>query len=186
MAEITGIVQEIQVRDVKGGKKGYDLVVGGERYGYGLYAPKCQVGDYVKFGLDESRGYKNVERNTLRVSKNKPSTEALAEAAATAPKQSAGGGSVDMKQEIISRQSALNSAIDFMTLLHANDALGLPASAKGKKQEVLESMLAKYMAEFYERNTGVAYKDITPGKKEETVDSPEAVDDTPVDDEWED
>lgn len=187
LMSITGVVQEVQTRDVSGGKKAYNVVVGGQSYGAGLFAPKCKVGDYVQFEVDESRGFKNVARGSLKVSKNKPPAEAVAEAAATAPKVSTTGGTVDMRQDTISRQAAMNTAIQFMTLLSSNDALGLPASAKGKKQEVLESMLAKYMAEFYERNTGVAYKDISPSaaKTEEAKDAPEAVEDTPADEEWE-
>lgn len=168
MAEITGVVQEIETRSVAGGKTAYNVRVGGESYGAGLYAPKCKVGDYVKFGLDESRGYKNIERNTLKVSANKPPAEALAAAAATAPQQNSQGMSVDARQDVISRQSATNSALAFLTLLTTNDAMGLPAAtAKGKRVEVIESMLHQYEKEFYERNTGLAWKDISPKPKPE-------------------
>lgn len=188
MAEITGVVQEIQVRDVAGGKKSYDIVVAGQKYGAGLYAPKCSVGDYVKFELDEARGYKNVGRNTLKVSKNKPPAEAVAEATATAPKVSTTGGTFDTRQDTISRQSAMNSALAFMTLAGAHEALGLPAAtAKGKRIEVLEAMLKKYTSEFYEANTGVKWKDIAPtateAAAEEEVEEPEVA--APADSEWE-
>src|SRR5687768_13750341 len=101
MAEQTGIIQEIRVKDVAGGKKAYDIVVAGQAFGVGLFAPKAKVGDYVKFEIDESRGYKNVARNSLKVSTNKPPAEAIAEADATKPAQSTAGGSVDMKQEVV-------------------------------------------------------------------------------------
>jgi hypothetical protein len=187
MSDITGVVQEIQTRDVSGGKKAYNIVVGGESYGAGLYAPKCKVGDYVKFTLDEARGYKNVGRGSLQVSKNKPPADAVAAAAATALPKSSDGSSVDRKQDTISRQSAMNTAIQFMTLLSANDALGLPASAKGKKVEVLEAMLSKYTQDFYERNTGVKWKDIAPATKGSTNEASEPEveeDDTPADEQW--
>jgi hypothetical protein len=185
MAEITGVVQDIVTRDVAGGKKSYDIVVAGQKYGAGLFAPKAKVGDYVKFELDESRGYKNVARNSLKVSANKPPAEALAEAAATKP---AAGGGYDNRQDTISRQAAANTAVAFMTLLSANEALGLPAAtAKGKRQEVLEAILAKYTEFFYEENTGNKYKSINPSaaKTEEApADEAEEVDDTPPDSEW--
>lgn len=162
MTEMTGVVQEIRPKAVAGGKTAYDVVVGGQAYGYGLYAPKAKAGDYVKFEIDESRGYKNVARNSLKVSPNKPPAEALAAAEASAPKVSSTGGSFDTRQDSISRQAASNTAIAFMQLLAGADALGLPTGAKGNKQAALEDMLHKYESEFYERNTGVKWKDISP------------------------
>lgn len=162
---ITGIVQEVRTKATAGGKPAYDIVVGGQAYGAGLFMPKCKQGDYVKFDLDESRGYKNVARGSLKVSANKPPAEAVAEAEATKLPVSTTGSSVDHKQDTISRQSALNSAIAFMTLLSSNDALGLPKSdTKGKRMEALELMLHKYEQQFYEGNTGVKWSSISPSK----------------------
>lgn len=185
--EMTGVVQEVKVKTVAGGKTAYDIVVGGQSYGVGLYAPKCKAGDYVKFEIDDSRGYKNVARNSLKVSANKPPAEALAEAQATAPKQSAAGGTFDLRQDMISRQAASNTAIAFMNLLQSAGAL--PTAAKGKQQEVLEQMLEQYEKEFYERNTGTAWKDVSPSKKDSgptPVDEPDVTEDTSAtsDEEW--
>lgn len=182
MAEITGVVQSIVSRDVAGGKKSYDIIVAGQKYGAGLYAPKCKEGDYVKFELDESRGYKNVGRNSLKVSANKPPAEAIAEAAATSTQAKSGG--YDARQDTISRQSAMNTAVAFMTLLSANDALGLPAAnTKGKRTEVMEAMLAKYTQEFYEANTGIVFKSIAPKSEEEKEEEAEE-EAAPDDGEW--
>lgn len=184
---ITGIIQKIETRSVAGGKTAYNIVVGGQSYGAGLYAPKAKEGDYVKFNVDESRGYKNVERNSLKVSANKPPAEAVAEAQSTAPKQSTTGGSFDTKQDTISRQSAANTAIAFLQLLSANDALGLPAatSKKGSKQQALEAILEKYTQQFYEANTGVVYKSIAPDSKPTAEDIEQEEVEAPVDSEWE-
>ncbi len=185
MTQITGVVQEIRAKPVAGGKVAYDLVVGGDAYGAGLYAPKAKVGDYVQFELDDSRGYKNVGRNSLKVSANKAPAEAVAAAAASMPAKSSTGGSVDHRQDTISRQAATNTAIAFMNILVATDSLGLPKTdTKGKRMEVLETLLNKYTQEFYESNTGVAWKDIGPNKKGEAGAS-EAEADTPADSEWE-
>lgn len=188
MADQTGVVQEVRVKDVAGGKKAYDIVVAGQAYGVGLYAPKCKVGDYVKFEIDDSRGYKNVARNSLKVSANKPPAEAVAEAQATAPKVSSTGGSFDTKQDTISRQSAANTAVAFMGLLSANDALGLPkADAKGQRQAAMEALLDKYTQYFYEHNTGVAYKSISPTGEDAEVEEAEQEETevaAPSTDEW--
>lgn len=162
MIDVTGVVQSVEKKAVSGNRYAYEIVVGGESYGVGLFPPKCTTGDYVKFGLDDSRGYKNVGRGTLKVSKNKPPAEAVAVAAATAPQVNTAGTSFDTRQDIISRQAAMNTAIQFLTVLAGVDALGLPAGAKGNKQAALEGMLSKYTQEFYERNTGLKFKDITP------------------------
>lgn len=184
MSEITGVVQSVVARQVAGGKTMYDVIVAGQKYGAGMYAPKCKEGDYVKFELDESRGYKNIGRGSLKVSANKPPAEALAEAAATQVKAST-GASYDSRQDCISRQAATNTAIEFLRILGEADALGLPAAnTKGKKAEVLEAMLRKYTTEFYEQNTGVKWKDISPTRKD-ADDAPEETSEPVADSEWE-
>lgn len=187
MAEVvTGLVQEIKAI-ARGGRTAYDIVVGGQTYGAGLYAPKAKQGDYVKFEIDDSRGYKNVARNSLKVSTNKPPAEAVEEAKATAPKVSTTGATVDTKQDTISRQSALNSALAFMQVLTANDALGLPKTdTKGKRMETLELLLHKYTQQFYEENTGVKWKNISPTNKPESEEEAEATEEglDTTDSEW--
>lgn len=160
---VTGIIQAIETRSVAGGKTAYNIVVGGQSYGAGLYKPKANEGDYVKFEVDDSRGYKNVARNSLKVSPNKAPAEAVEEAKATAPTKHSDGSvttkAADQRQETISRQSALNSANDFLAVAAQVDALGLPASgAKGKRLEALEILLHKYTKQFYEQSTGQTWK----------------------------
>jgi len=163
MTMITGVVQAVETKSVAGGKTAYNIVVGGERYGAGLYAPKCKEGDYVQFELDDSRGYKNVGRNSLKVSAGKAPPEAVAEAQATAPTKTADGSvrtkKDDATQETISRQSALNSAIAFLAVGQAADALGLPKTDnKGQRIQALDALLAKYTQAFYEQSTGQKWK----------------------------
>lgn len=156
MGSVTGVIQEIQKRSVSGGRTAYNIVVAGESYGVGLYPPKAKEGDYVKFDVDEARGYKNVARNSLKVSTKAPPAEAVAEAKATAGKQ-------DAKQDIIERQSAANTAVAFLAVAQAADALGLPKTdAKGKRLEALEALFKKYTTALYEQNTGKEWKDIAP------------------------
>ena len=187
--KITGIIQAIETRNVAGGKVAYNIVVGGESYGAGLYKPKANEGDYVSFDLDDSRGYKNVGRNSLKVSANKPPAEAVEAAKATAPTKHADGSVTtkadEQKQETISRQSALNSAVAFLAVAQAADSLGLPASGtKGKKLEALDTLLAKYTQTFYEQSTGQKWSGTTAKLPEEQAEVVEGEDDAPEDKPW--
>lgn len=183
MAQVAGVVQEIQERPVAGGKTAYNVVVGGQGYGAGLYAPKAKVGDYVEFEVDEARGYKNVARGTLRVSANKgpaPAT-AAAQAAPAKPNTSV----YDNRQDIISRQAAANTALQFLNLAVTTGALELPKSTskKGAALDALDTLVHKYTEVFYERATGTEYKDISPDAKvEEEAEGPDVGEDTPVED----
>lgn len=174
MSQVSGVIQAIETRSVAGGKTAYSIRVAGESYGAGLYAPKAKEGDYVTFGLDESRGYKNVERGTLKVGK-KPAGEPAASTYVAPVK-----GGFDARQDAISRQAASNTAIAFLELAVKAEALALP---KTKRQEALETYLHKYEQMFYERNTGVAWKDISPNKAEESEEE-EAEVETPDDEQW--
>lgn len=176
MSQISGVIQAIETRSVAGGKTAYSIRVGGESYGAGLYAPKAKEGDYVTFGLDESRGYRNVERGTLKVGKAPKGEAAPAAATYAAPKSG-----FDARQDAISRQAASNTAIGFLELLLKAEALPL---GKTKRQEAVETMLHKYEQEFYERNTGVAWKDISPNKKEDVEEGEEEEVETPDDAQW--
>jgi hypothetical protein len=162
MAKITGVVQAIETRQVAGGKTAYNIRVGGESYGAGLYKPKCNEGDYVEFELDDSRGYKNVGRNSLRVSANKGPRES---APAPSPVARA-ANSFDSRQDTISRQAATNTAISWVTFLASQGALNVPASAKsvGQKMAAMDAIRAQYEKEFYENNTGQEFKSIAPNK----------------------
>lgn len=182
---VTGIVQEIVTKQVAGGKKAYDIVVAGQAYGAGLYKPKCSEGDYVKFEVDESRGYKNVARNSLKVSTGKPPAEAVAAAAASAPVKNAVGQAFDARQDSIMRQSSTNYAVMYLGVLAQAGALSLPTT-KGKALEAMDAMLAGYIKQFYEANTGLVYKDISPNQTEaaDAGDEEPPFEDAPPDGEW--
>lgn len=183
MATVKGVIQEIQTKSVAGGRTAYGVVVGGQAYGAGLYAPKAKVGDYVEFGVDESRGYKNIERNTLKVLPYKPSPEEKAAAAAPVSKPAA--SSYDARQDAISRQAASNTALAYLQLQQAVGALPLP-SKKADVAQALDALLYETTVMFYEQNTGVKWKDIGPKKaadSDEGGEEEEASD--PEDQPWE-
>lgn len=174
MAQIKGVVQAIETREVSGGRTAYSLRVGGQSYGAGLFKPKCKEGDYVTFEEELNGIYRNVARNSLKVSDYKEVPEDVPAPAKTATRSTGVDWDAKAKadaerQDTISRQASSNSAIAFMQILSANDALGLPKStAKGAQAKALTALLRKLEVEFYERNTGKVWVDITPNQKKET------------------
>ena len=174
MAQVKGVVQAIETKQVSGGTKtAYSIVVGGQGYGAGLFKPKCKEGDYVTFEVEMNGNYKNVARNSLSVSDYKPTAEDTSAPTKSAAKTTGVDWDAKAKadaerQDTISRQASSNSAIAFMQIMSANDALGLPKStAKGAQAKALTALLRKLEVEFYERNTGKVWVDITPNQKQE-------------------
>lgn len=182
MNEVNGIVQKIETRKVANGTKtAYDIYVGGQKYGAGLWAPKAKEGDYVTFNANQGQYGWDVERGTLKVGKA-PKGE---EQAAIKAKVGAAVNSFDARQDAISRQAASNTAIAWVSFLQAAGALTVPAT-KGKAQAALDLVRKEYEKEFYESNTGNAWKDISPSPKaEEDAGEYEGEAEEPEDRPWE-
>lgn len=180
MAEVSGIIQQILTRKVSNGTKtAYDIVVSGQKYGAGLWAPKAKEGDYVTFSANQSQYGFDVERGTLKVGKA-PADQGK-QATGSSVKQAV--GSYDARQDAISRQAASNTAIAWLTLLHNAGALPAGSKSKGSQQEALDVIRREYEKEFYESNTGNEWKNIRPGKQEDPeLDIGE--DDLPEDEAW--
>lgn len=163
--QISGVVQEVIRRSLNNGKSAYDIVVAGDKYGAGLFAPKCKEGDYVTFDVQYNGNFKNVERGTLKVSANKP-----ANTGGSSPAQNvrAASNSFDARQDAISRQAASNTAIAWLSMLHSAGALPIATSkSKGSQQEAMDVLRRQYEKEFYESNTGIEWKNISPNKADE-------------------
>ncbi len=146
-----GFLTKIEERDTKFGKY-YSLVVNGEKIDAGKFPPKgVAAGDYVSVDTETNdRGYKKVKSVTKL---EKPAGVS----APPAPKPS----SIAMdRQDVISRQAALNTAIQFLDILTKNDAL--PAGAKNltpdKKADKVEAILMHYVQKFYKLSTLTAYE----------------------------
>lgn len=147
MAKISGVVQEVQQYDTKVGKM-WNVVVGGEKYGNGKYEPRCAAGDVIEFEVSYNGNYKNVAPKTLVVTGKSAETPKPS----TAPSS---GGGFDARQDVISRQAALNSALEFVGLMASSGMLPIAASAKaGAKIEALEALVRKYTADFHLQSTG--------------------------------
>lgn len=184
MSNVTGVVQSITTRSTRAGDMA-DISVAGQRYGAGLAKYlKCKEGDYVTFDVEENGNFKNVARNSMKVSKNKPPAEALAEAKATASK----GGGFDARQDAISRQAASNTAISWLALLQSMEAINIPATqakSKGGSIAYLDTLRREYEKEFYEGNTGNEWKSIAPNKEEEEEGEGQQEEDAAGNDPWE-
>jgi hypothetical protein len=135
--QVAGVCQEVKAKQTKIGTM-YDLVVNGKSYGVGKYPPKCKAGDNVVFDIAWRGEYPNVDTKTLQTT---PGTGAPVHAQIPY---------VDNRQEVISRQSALNSSIAWVTVL-----LGL--DSKRATPEAADAVLVKYRNAFYKASTGKSW-----------------------------
>jgi hypothetical protein len=150
--QISGIVETVNSKEGQYGTM-WSVKVNGEWFGAGKYMPKCREGDNVTFDFTFKGNYKNMDTKTLKATTS--GSSAAATIAGAAPPTTGGGGYVDNRQEVISKQAALNSAIAFMQLLHAEGGIPLAATVKGGKREgALRELLQQYTCEFYEQATG--------------------------------
>jgi len=149
MAE--GYLKEVQSYDTRVGTM-YSLVFdNGDKLGVGKFAPKhAEPGEYYEYEIEMRGQYKNLKQGSLR-KKAKPQGVPQPKAAASG----GGGQSYDSRQEVISRQSALNSALALVDILVKADALPVPKSAKtDKKADLITDIVRHYTAEYYEQSTG--------------------------------
>lgn len=144
-------IQSITNRDTAYGKM-YDIQFSnGDKVGAGKFPPKGVVeGDYVQYEVTMKGQYKNLAPGSLsKISKPEG-------VAPPAPARSTGGFGGDDRQEIISKQAALNSAIAFLALAQSAEALPVGAKnlAPAKRLDALVSMLNEVTSKFYHQSTG--------------------------------
>lgn len=147
MSKIVGTVSEVKEFKTARGTM-YSITVNGNFYGTGSVNPKCGKGDTVAFTFTENGKYKNIDMKTFSIEAGAPPSGGLTGGST--------GGSYGDRQEIISRQSALNSSIAFVNLLIAADAL--PGTTKTSKADdkygIIEALVNEKAAEFLATNTG--------------------------------
>lgn len=145
MSVETGYVNSISARDTSAGTM-YDIVINGEKIGAGKYPPKVTENDYVQYEIEMNGRWKNLKRNSVKV------LDAPKDAPAPKPVKKYSGG--DNRQEVISRQSALNTAVSFIALLSQADALPFSKSAKSDvKADKMEEILVMYTNKIHRWNT---------------------------------
>lgn len=142
-------LNEIQAKDTSVGTM-YDLVFSdSNRVGVGKFQPKnAEVGEYYSYDIVMKGQYKNLKPGSLS-KLDKP-------AGVTPPSAKPGFvPSGDKRQETISKQAALNSALAFTTLLASQDALPIPAKVKAsEKADLIQEVVDHYTSLFYEQATG--------------------------------
>lgn len=165
MTQITGTVNGIKARDTRAGTF-YDVIVDGKTYGNGKYAPRdIKEGDVVSFEYETTqRGQytnHNIKSRTLRkVGEGAPASNGAGESTqsgasvASAPARSK-YEPFDERQEIISKQAALNTALAFGNLAVASGAVLVPKSAKdSEKLTLVQNWVLTEAARIYNHTTG--------------------------------
>lgn len=147
MTMITGKVTNVVGKDTTYGKM-YNVEVDGKSYGAGKFPPKVQPGDYIKFDADTTGRFFKMDTKTVVVVEEPagiPSPPVY-----TGSKPSGGGGYNDPERQLnITRQGCRNAAIAWMTLLAAQDALGIKKTASsGERLTALDNMLERYVDDF--------------------------------------
>lgn len=160
--QVQGVVQNIQARQTSVGTM-YDLVIDGQSYGNGKYAPRdINVGDTVTFTAEIRGNYRNVGRGTLRKVNAQANTGTLPQPyapQASAPQPAARQSAVvfDDRQAVISKQAALNTALTMVEILLSKDAVVLP-KAVADRASAIEALLANYVNKFHTFSTGKGAK----------------------------
>ena len=126
----------------------YNIKVGGEYYSIGKYAPRgIGQGDNVEFEIEYNGNFKNVAKGTLR------KLEASVAPPTSTSKSFKAASSFDDRQDVISKQAALNTALAFLEFAKANETLPVPKQ-KNAGYGYLKTIWLKEAAELYELNTG--------------------------------
>lgn len=152
MTKVEGRVDFIDAKPTSTGKTMYKVKVNGVSYGAGLYPPKFKVGDNISFTATMNGNYHNMETRTVTI------LPASAAPAPMAPRSSGavGGNQWDTRQDTISKQAALNSALTAVEILVAIG--GVPGMAKAKTEADKFQLFAKTLDElrkdYYFQNTG--------------------------------
>lgn len=157
--KISGVVQAVASRSTDWGDM-WRIKVGGTDYGVGKFKPKCNEGDTVEFEVSYNGKYPNVTPKTLRVVDGGGASSARP--TSTAAPASSGGkddywarkeAGDEARQTTISKQAALNSALQMVDLLVKGGGLAQAASP-AKAAATIEAAVEIYRARFYKENTG--------------------------------
>lgn len=151
MAEkITGKIQYINERDGKYGKS-YNLKIDGEVYFLqGKFPPRgVSEGDVVELEWVYKGNYKIVEKNSLRKVEANVAPPSRTEVKPTT--------SYDGRQQVISKQAALNTALEFLKFAKENETLPVPRQ-KNAGYGYLYDLWLEEAAKLYTLNTGEVWE----------------------------
>lgn len=145
MSKVTGVVDAVKSFPAAGGATMYSLIVNGERYGCGSKEPRCKAGDTVSFDVVQKGQYLNADMKSLTI-----------EAGAARAFTKSASAPADTRQETISKQAALNTAIAFVKLVADSDALPGPTAKMSvqDKYDIIEALVDRKAREFFSFSTG--------------------------------
>lgn len=164
----SGIVSEIKSKPTKFGDM-YDLIINGTAYGHGKYPPRGIVaGDFVTFEFDTKINGQYTNRNIVSKSLRKDDSPAPAAVDAAKAETRTVLATADKRQETISKQANLNSAIALVTQIIAVGGLKFPANAKPPAiYEAVEGLVLDQAAKLYRLTTGETWDIETMTNKKE-------------------
>lgn len=140
MAKVIGVVQDIRSRTTSYGEM-YDVVVDGNSYGNGKYSPRgITTGDTVEFDVEIKGNFKNIAPRSLR--KVDPSRVPQQSAQSIEQKVRSMPPSDAQKQQIISRQAALNTAVAHVSAMLRAECVPLPNKVADRMSYVNSLVLA--------------------------------------------
>ena len=158
--KVVGTIQDISSRSVAGNRTAYGIVIDGNNYSVGLYAPRgVAVGDNVEFEVEVNGQYRNVARGTLRKVYGAAATASSPSTPSPAPQGVSGSVSGKPfvsdtdRQSIISKQAALNTAISYVNVLLETESVPLPKTA-ADRLAFIESLVFDSTAKFHKFSTG--------------------------------
>lgn len=164
--KISGIVTEIKARSTRVGDM-YDVVVNGVAYGNGKYPPRgIKAGDFVTFEAETKQNGQytnyNIVPRTIRVD-DKPSVEAVSAAKA---QTSINVAAADKRQETISKQANLNTALQLVSLYLQHGGVKLPAKAPDC-YTAINALVSETASKLYAATTGESWElDLSSSKQE--------------------
>ena len=156
MAKVSGQVNQIKAKQTQYGEM-FDLIINGQSYGAGKFAPRgISPGDFVTLEFEQKGNFRNVVKGSLRKDDGPQAGGEVAPAATTtAPTSTRSYVPFDERQEMISKQSALNTALSFCKLASDNGAVPMPKAVKeADKLGLLHQWVLDTAGTLYKLSTG--------------------------------
>lgn len=134
---VTGVVEEVVVRNPKPGLTAYDVIVNGIKYGHGFIKPKVAKGDRVQFEALQHGQFANIKGGSLALYEGKDEPQDPPSNALERGTSNQKGGTAtplpthsrtyaqndDERQNRITFEATRKQAMDFVALLQQCDAL---------------------------------------------------------------
>lgn len=159
MAKVIGQLQEVYEKQMGNYGSAVFIKVGNTEYKFGKFPPKAQPGDWVEFEATSKQNgnYTNhsADYKTFRKSSAPAGGAAPTPAPTPMPPVRSGGGFSDDRQEVISKQAALNTGFNIFSKLVDLGAITPPSSVKkAQLYDFYMAALHNEAAKCYNLSTG--------------------------------